>query len=243
MNLLANIQYDGTLFYGWQVQPGKPTVQGEVMRALEKLYGEKVPVKYTSRTDRGVHAEGQVITFSPPADIPAQRVIKALNRLLCDDVSVTGLRKCPDDFDPRYSVHSKMYAYRIFTGRHPGLTDKRYVWHLTGAVDWKAVRKGAGMIRGEHEFRLFSSSPEGHKTRINIISCGVTRLGDIYEIRIRAPFFRTYMVRYLAGFLIAIGAGKRHTDDLRNMLEGEGRRCTFCAPARGLVLRKIYFKG
>ncbi len=242
MSLMARVEYDGTAYYGWQIQPGRPTVQGKILTALERLYRRSVPIRYTSRTDRGVHARAQVISYTPPFHIPLSRVPKALNRLLPDDINIYGVEKCPDDFNPRYGIRSKMYAYRIFTGDRPPYTLRRFIWHTPGRMSAARAARAARILKGAHDFRAFSSSPPEKDTVIRIISSTFTSDGDMHEFRIRAPFFRTYMVRRLTGFIAAVGTGRKSCRDLSEMLNSAGP-CPYRAPAKGLELRRVYFRG
>ncbi|NLB35534.1 MAG: tRNA pseudouridine synthase A [Elusimicrobia bacterium] len=242
LNTLAIIQYDGTDYFGWQIQKDYPTVQGEILRALRKIYSKNIEIKYTSRTDRGVHAAGQIITFLPPFEIPAPRLIKALNSILNDDIAVLQIKKVSADFDPRYDVDSKLYVYRYYMGGLPPYMLRRYVWQIKRESNISMMRKGLALLKGEKEFKLLSSNNEGRKTNIEIISTRMQKSENILEVRIRAPFFRTYMMRHIAGNLAALGSGSLSLKKFSLMLEGIGTPSPFLAPARGLELKKIYFK-
>lgn len=241
MNLLGILQYDGTDFFGWQIQKDFPTIQGEVMRSLKRIYSEDIAIKYTSRTDRGVHASGQIITFTPTFTIPSGKLIQILNSTLNKDISFRKIKRVSNDFDPRYSVDSKLYIYRYYLSDPPSYMMKRFVWEQTSELDLSRMRKGVSLLKGEREFKLLSSDNIGKRTKINIISASIVKNNEIIELRIRAPYFRTYMMRHIAGNLAAIGRGQFSLKEFENMLEGKGLHSAYLAPARGLELRRVYF--
>ncbi|MFC2062277.1 tRNA pseudouridine(38-40) synthase TruA, partial [Elusimicrobiota bacterium] len=113
MDLKAVVEYEGSNYYGMQIQPGKPTVQTEIHNALEKIFRKKIKIKYSSRTDRGVHSKGQVISFKTPFDIPSEKLRTAINSCLNEDIFIRKISKCKADFHPRYDVKAKLYIYRI----------------------------------------------------------------------------------------------------------------------------------
>ncbi|MBN2406446.1 MAG: tRNA pseudouridine(38-40) synthase TruA [Elusimicrobia bacterium] len=242
MHIKAVVEYDGTGYYGWQVQPGRKTVQAEVERALGKVFGGEIRVKYSSRTDRGVHARGQVIAFRAPDIMPVSRIESALNDRLKGDIIVKNVGKCPEEFNPRYDVKSKLYVYSILNSKYGRYDLVNYAWHVPGVLDWRLIRKAAGMLRGRHDFSLFSAGSGKKETKIDIISASVKKEKDIYRISFRARYFLTYMIRYLAGYLVKIGKGRENAESLAMMLRGRGRMCDTCAPACGLELRKIWFQ-
>ena len=240
--LKAVIEYDGTNYYGWQVQPGRLTVEGELRRAFRKLFGEEIEIRYASRTDRGVHAKGQVITFKSPLKIPVYKIQKSLNGCLRKDIIINRLTRCDEDFDPRYDVKFKLYVYSILNRQLNDYRQKNFIWHVPQKLNWNEIKKGTKLIKGRHDFSLFSSCDDKDKnTVIDMLGCSVKKTGDLYEISFRAKYFLTYMLRFLVGYLVSVGKGKETLKDLKLMLNGSGQRCNYCAPACGLELKKIVF--
>jgi len=243
MHLKAVVEYDGSAYYGWQIQPDKKTVQGEIREALFKLFNKNIDIKYSSRTDRGVHAKGQVIVFESSLNLPPDRIQTALNSLLSRNIIINKLTECSPKFDPRYDVKSKTYTYRILNMKFNDYQLKDFVWHIPYKIDWKKIKKALKIIEGDHEFKLFSSPEPGKRTRLTIKKAGLKKCGSLYEMTFQARSFLTYMIRFLVGYTIGIGKGKESVENLRNMLVGKGRRCNRCAPACGLELSRIVFKG
>ncbi len=242
MTVLLKVEYDGTDYFGWQQQPGRVTVYGEIRKTLRNIYGENIRLNYTSRTDRGVHASDQVASFDPPFEIPLERIKKAVNSALPGSIIIKSVEKCNEGFNPRYEIDSKLYVYRVLNSSYISYRQHRYVWHIPGEIDWDTVREMAGMIKGEHNFSLFSSAGDKKNHIIEIMECNVSDNGNgLYKLNFRARYFLTYMVRFITGFLISAGKGKRNKEDLVRLLSGKGKRCNFCAPAKGLELRKVYF--
>lgn len=241
MRYRAIAEYNGKNYYGWQTQPGKPTVQGEIEEAIKKLCGYRGDIKYASRTDRGVHSKGQVLSFSLKDLIPPSRVEKALNPLLPEDICLKNIKPCRTGFNPRYDNKGKLYVYRILNSKYNDYMLRDFVWHIPTPINWQMIEEGISMIKGTHDFLLFSSPRSGKKkTSIKIENLKLKRKGKIHSFYFKADYFLMYMVRYLSGFLVALGRGKEGLENLKEKLEGKGDRCTRLAPAKGLELRKVF---
>lgn len=155
------LSYDGSSFYGWQVQPGLPTVQGELGAAIARVAGENVLPQGSGRTDAGVHALGQVASFTLSAPIPEANLLRALNRILPPAIRVTDAFRMPADFHARHSALAKTYEYRIFRGKVCPPWLARYVYADGGPLDWEAMARASKDVVGEHDFTSFAARDGG----------------------------------------------------------------------------------
>ncbi len=241
MYLKAIIEYDGTNYFGWQIQPDKPTVEKEIRRVLKRLFSKEINIKYASRTDRGVHARGQIITFEAPLDIHTIKIQKALNSYLAEDIRIKEITACDLKFKPRYDIKSKLYIYSILTASINDCFLRNFSWHIPEKLDWKIIRRCAKIITGMHDFKLFSSCDNKEKnTNIYIEQCFIKKTGNIYKIHFQARNFLTYMIRFLVGFMIEAGKGRETEERLEMLLKGKGKKNNYCAPARGLLLMACF---
>ena len=234
----ARVQYDGTEFAGFQAQPGRRTVQGELERALAHLSGESsFRIKAAGRTDAGVHATGQVIAFTWHGGIAASELGQAIGALLPHDVAIGPLTRVALDFDPRRAATRREYRYSIWTGpREP--FGNRYRYELDEPLDAEAMHEAAQILVGRHDFSAF-----GRVQR--------TSVRTLYEIRVRrrrhlvtldviGDAFLQQMVRSIVAVLIRIGMGRATAEDLVSELHSPGRAFAGAVvPARGLCLRRV----
>ncbi len=238
---MAVAEYDGAAYHGWQVQDGLPTVQGTVEAAIAELSGEVCKIEYASRTDRGVHSKGQVISFICPDKFTPERIEKAVNYYLPDDVILKNVSKCPENFNPRYDNKGKLYIYRVLNSAQNEYMLRNYVWHIPSTIDWRMVKKGLKTIKGTHNFSLFSSPRGGKKNPIiKIKKARLFSNGHIYSIHYEADYFLMHMIRHITGFLLALGRGKEDIETLEEKLKGKGLPSGRVAPAKGLELTKVY---
>ena len=247
MNYRLTIQYDGTEFHGWQAQDGRRTVQGELERALALLEGEAVVLHGAGRTDAGVHAEGQVASARLRREWSAERLRAAVNGNVGGDVRVIGVHEAPDDFHARYSARGKTYRYVVFNERFQSPFWSRYALHEARHLDVEAMKRAAALFVGEHDWTAFSAAQSDVKTRVR----RVTRLdiservcergrGRVFEIEAGADGFLRYMVRTMAGALLAVGRGELEAQDIARAIEtGERPHLVVTAPAHGLTLVKV----
>lgn len=242
-----SVQYDGTAYRGWQVQPSDRTVQGELERVLSRLFDRPTRVLGSGRTDTGVHATGQVAVVDGPARWSPERLQRALNALLPADVRVPSVTEAAPGFHPRYDAVSRAYRYRIGTSpaaRSP--FHAPWCWLVDRPIDLARMGEATAMLVGEHSFRAFAKA--GQEERGD--RCIVTQAewaewpGLGVELRIAANRFLHHMVRYLAGTLVAIGTGEREVREMEMLLIGAGDLLTSPpAPARGLFLVHVTFPG
>ena len=241
-NVLAIIAYDGTSFAGWQRQPGQRTVQGVVEQALARIAGHAVDVRAAGRTDAGVHARGQLVSFVWTRDLPLARLQLALGALLPDDVSVLRLEPRAADFDARRGNIGKRYVYRLHTAVFRPLFERRYVWHRRVKLDEPAMAAAAALLVGEHDFESFRSAgaQELHARRC-VWRCTVERSDDLLVIEVRGNAFVRGMVRTIAGTLVDVGRGRFSVADLGRILAARNRSAAgVTAPACGLTLEQVY---
>jgi tRNA pseudouridine38-40 synthase len=236
------IEYDGTLFAGWQMQAERDTVQGVLTTALTALCGHTVKVAGAGRTDAGVHALGQVAHVDLDKDWRIDRVRDALNaHLRPHAVAVLAAEKVADDFDARFSAKKRHYLYRI-ANRRPDLTlDRRRAWRVPRQLDVAAMHAAARRLVGKHDFTTFRSTECQSKSPLKTLDqLDVTRDGDEVRIETSARSFLPNQVRSMVGSLVLVGNGKWSADDLAAALAARDRAaCAPVAPPEGLYLVRV----
>jgi tRNA pseudouridine38-40 synthase len=236
------LAYDGTGFHGWARQRGGlRTVQGVLEHSLARILGEAPDVSAAGRTDTGVHARGQVLSFAADAD--PVRIQRSLNRMLAPEVVVVGARRAPEGFDARLSATAREYRYRIDTGPWPDPFTARFVWHRVGELSVPAMRRAAADLMGEHDFASFCRArtpPTSTVRRMERLSVSVR--GDRVEIGARANAFCHQMMRSLVGTLVAVGKGRTPADSMPAALEARDRAAAGqMAPPHGLTLERVRY--
>ena len=245
IRLRLTLHYDGTPFLGWQVQPEGPTVQGALEDAVERLTGARRAVLGSGRTDRGVHATGQVASVDVPSSWSAGRFRTALNAVLPRSVWVERVEHVPADFHARYHARERTYAYRLGTTQASQSPFVRpYCWALGSTVHRSLLDPLAEQLLGEHSFAAFAKSGQPERGD----RCTITRsewrpwgaLG--LEYWISGNRFLHHMVRYLVGTMVTIARGRRPAADLGRLLEGRSDVVTSApAPAEGLYLVRVAY--
>jgi tRNA pseudouridine38-40 synthase len=244
MNQIAlRLEYDGTGYVGWQVQPNGPSVQAVVERALENLLGEPVRLRSSGRTDAGVHARDLVACFTPPRELPLSAYREGLNRLLPGDIAVREAQQMPEEFHPRFDAAGKWYRYQVFNApvRSPLLRHR--AWHIRGTLDVAAMALAAANFAGRHDFAAFRSSGCDAATTVReIFSVGVDREGELINFDVRGAGFLRNMVRVMVGTLVEIGLGRRGPGDVGRLLASRCReQAGRTAPAHGLCLMEVWY--
>ncbi len=232
------VEYDGTLFSGLQFQPAERTVAGELQRALGVLFAEPVAVSAAGRTDAGVHASGQVISFTSARRFPIERLALALNANLPNDLTVRDAGIAADGFSARFDALARTYEYRILNRPSPSALARRYAHHVHRPLDLDAMRAAARDLIGQHDFIAFCGVlPEHGGTVRTVHAVDVARRGDDVIVRITGLGFLHRMVRISVGTLIEIASGRRAVDDIPAILASrDRRRAGYTAPAAGLTL-------
>jgi tRNA pseudouridine38-40 synthase len=237
------LEYDGTRYVGWQVQPNGPSIQAEVEKAIANLVQTQVSVFVAGRTDAGVHARGQVAAFVPPREIPLVGWVRGLNGFLPKDIAVVSAAIAPDDFDPRRWAHGKRYIYRVSNRptRSPLLGATH--WELFGALDVAAMQAAAPALVGRHDFSAFRAAncQAAHAVR-EVRALEVSgAAGEVITFRVEGTAFVKNMVRNLVGTLVDVGRGRQSPGWVAEVLAGRDRtRAGPCAPAHGLTLDEVF---
>ncbi|API92402.1 tRNA pseudouridine synthase A 1 [Virgibacillus pantothenticus] len=243
--LKCTLQYDGSGFSGFQIQPGKRTVQGILENALLKMHkGEPVRIHPSGRTDTGVHAKGQTIHFDSPYSISLYNWKQALNTLLPHDVYVKQVETVPDTFHARYDVVEKEYRYYVYHKEEPDVFKRNYSYFFPYALDLTAMQAACRYLEGTHDFTTFSSAKattRGSKQRtLYQVSCEKSR--SEIEFIFRGSGFLYNMVRIIVGVLLDIGQGRRKPADIDVLLSKRDRRAVGeTVPSQGLYLWRVTY--
>jgi len=242
------IAYDGTDFHGWQIQAGKPTIQGEIIKVLEKLTQERIVLHGAGRTDSGVHALGQVGSFRTQSKLTAQEFQRASNALLPSAIRIVCAEEVGPDFNARWSARGKTYRYRIYRGRVVPPMLWRYVLHYPFPLDEDAMREAAAKFVGAHDFASFAASTgsedddQQRSTEREIYSTELARSSDKEELifTVNGRSFLRYMVRKMIGTLLEVGRGKLTPVDIDKLYELRDRsKSGPTVPPQGLVMVEV----
>lgn len=239
------VAYDGTDYCGWQIQPNGITVEEVLNRNLSELTGEEITVTGASRTDSGVHAQGNVAVFDSDTTIPPERIAYAVNRKLPEDIVVIRSEEVPGDWHPRYQETEKTYEYHILNREMPDPVRRRDTYFISYPLDLEAMRHAAAYLKGEHDFRSFCNvHTDVQDTVRTIYDLDIIRSGDLVTVRIRGNGFLYNMVRIIVGTLVRVGRGFYSPGQVKEILEAKERTSAgVTAPPQGLVLVKIDYPG
>jgi len=266
----VTLAYDGTDYFGWQVQPDRATIQGELAAAIERVTGERVLPQGSGRTDAGVHARGQVASFFLEAAIPAENLLRALNRTLPEAVRVLGAEWVAAEFHARHSVTAKTYAYRIWRGEICPPWEARFAWAAKWDLEVSRLREAAQVVVGTHDFTSFAASDPDLAARRaedegkeldgangangageepgrtgnvrTIFASEWSEEGELLVYRVRGNGFLHHMVRNLVGTFVDVGRGRIAAEEVGRILEAKARsEAGATAPARGLFLEGVEY--
>ena len=240
------LEYDGTDFSGFQLQPNARSVQGELERAIAEITREERRVVPAGRTDAGVHARGQVAHFDCDTRLAPGELQRGLNAVLPRDVAVLALAPAAPDFDARRDALGKRYAYRILNRPEPSPLRARTHLHLRAALDVAAMREGARALLGKHDFGAFRGAPGGvpedEQPERSLDRLELEARGDEIALEASGRSFLRYMVRNIAGTLIEVGQGKRPAREVAEILASRDRaRAGPTAPPHGLCLEEVRY--
>ncbi len=250
MNYKLLLQYDGTDFHGWQIQEGHRTVQGELTQALSLIDGRSVNVHGSGRTDAGVHAEGQVASVEIQREITAAKLRAAINGNVGRDVRVLAVDAVAGDFHARYSALEKTYVYRIVNGPVISPFWWRYAHHDARQLNLESMEGAGKLLCGEHDWTAFSAAQSDVEDRVRTVTQLEIRErsdershGSLIELRVSADGFLRYMVRAMAGTLLAVGRGELDRDAIYEALANGVRPvAAVTAPACGLTLVSVRYQ-
>ena len=235
------VSYDGTDYCGWQVQPGKRTIEGELNKALCSLLREEIAVIGASRTDSGVHGLGNIAVFDTESRIPGEKFSYALNQRLPEDIVVNHSEEVSSDYHPRKCNSVKTYEYKIWNHPFPNPMNRRYSAFVYVPLDEVRMQQAADHLVGEHDFTSFCSAATQVESKVRTIySLKVSREGEMITIRVQGNGFLYNMVRIIAGTLIKVGQCAMEPEQLPGILAAMDRQAAGpTAPPEGLTLVEI----
>jgi len=238
------IEYDGTNYLGWQVQPKGPTIQRVLEETLKKITGEEVRLIGSGRTDAGVHAFGQVAHFKTHSKISLHSMARALNSLLPPDIVIRRVREVDENFHARKSCKSKIYEYRILNRNLRSAFYNKYAWHIPQKLNLKEMKEATRYLIGEHDFSSFRSvgTPTQTATRKVIRAEWKKGRDGLLYFEIEANGFLKQMVRAMVGTLVEVGRGRLSPEEFQEILQSKDRRKAGpTAPAHGLLLKEVKY--
>lgn len=249
-NIKLTIEYDGTNFSGWQLQtPDMRTVQGEIEKALSKIFKKDIRINGSGRTDAGVHALGQVANFKLDSPMKPEEIIRALNGNLPDDISVLGAEKVSTRFHAQHSAKRKTYCYSILNRPTRPTIDKNFVLHIPYKINLSAMRKEARILLGKHNFISFTATDSAKRGKLTtrdttrtIYALDIQKKKDLITISITANGFLYKMVRNIVGTLLDVGTGLIPQGSVKKILTAKSRLAAReTAPAKGLTLINVVY--
>ena len=243
-NIKLLIEYDGTNYRGWQVQPDGPTIQGMLEEKLSRLTSERIHVIGSGRTDSGVHALGQVAHFRTQSQMDTRTIQRALNSLLPPDIVIREVEEVDEGFHARKQSKSKVYEYRILNRNLRSVFHRGYVWHIPQKLNLAEMKKATHSLIGEHDFSAFRTVGSPTRTTVRRVIRGEWKRGrdDLIRFEIEANGFLKQMVRSIIGTLVEIGKGRMKATDFRKILNSKDRKeAGPTAPAEGLFLKEVKY--
>lgn len=238
------VEYDGTGYCGFQLQPEAPTIQAELERAVFHLTGIPARIHGASRTDSGAHATGQVVALSTESRLPIRTFVSGMNAHLSKDITIRDAYQVNQDFEPRRHATSRVYRYTILNRSARSPVWGKWVYHIPTHLDTMKMDAALSLLHGTHDFAAFAGYVPAWKSTVRrVIDTKVWREDERVLVEIEANSFLPGQVRRIVGSLVQIGHGKFPQETLRAILDGQSpHRADFSAPARGLCLMRINYK-
>lgn len=242
-NIKLVIEYDGTNYSGWQNQENAITIQEVIEKSIALVTDEEVRLIGSGRTDKGVHAFGQVANFLTNSSIPGEKFKTVLNNLLPEDIAIVDSMEVDMNFHSRFSATKKRYRYVIYNGKLPSPIYRNYSLYHKYDLDIERMKRASEYLIGEYDFESFMNKGSIVKDTIRTIyEINIFRQGEFIEITIEGNSFLKYMVRNIVGTLITIGNNRMDPDNIINILEAKNRAAAGkTAAACGLFLEKVYY--
>ncbi len=253
-NIKLVIQYDGTRYHGWQMQPGSIAIQQVLQERILKITGEQASVIAAGRTDAGVHALAQVASFKTASVLQCNTIRDALNALLPRDITITESCDTDESFHPRYDAKGKIYFYIIANMRVISPFLYNYAWRIPQGLDFEGMRSASILLEGTHDFTSFRGSGCGAKNPSKtIFHCSIEKTdvmdfmtagvrGNFLKLRVEGDGFLRHMVRNIAGTIIEVGKGRFRSEEILELLNARDRKLAGpTAPARGLFLERVNY--
>lgn len=238
----VDLSYDGTGFHGYAKNRNVRTVQEEVETALEKVFGHPVDTVCAGRTDAGVHARHQVISFSSEVGMDTNRIHRSLTAMLGPEIVAFDAMAVADDFSARFSATMRAYRYRVLTSPTPDPLRRFTTWHLPYPLDLEAMNRAAEHLVGEHDFASFCRQAPNRTSLRTVLSAWWVQIDDICELRVSARAFCQQMVRSITGLGVEVGRGRIDPDSVPEIIAARDRQaCPQIAPPLGLVLWEVAF--
>ena len=237
------IEYDGTEFSGWQVQPGRPTIQGILADLCGKILREPVKIIGASRTDAGVHALGQVASVTTESGLHQLAIRSALNSLLPPAIRVRSVEEAPEGFDARRRARTKRYVYLIENSPVATPLLRSFAWHVSHPLDETRMAAALPVLRGKQDFSAFCAAPGRARNPVcHVFSARIVRRRELIAFLFSADSFLHHMVRNIVGSLVEVGKGRRPPEWMRELLSAKDRTLAGpTAPARGLMLLRVLY--
>lgn len=236
-NIRLDIAYDGSGFRGYAIQDGVRTVQGELEAALGTYLRSPVETAVAGRTDAGVHARGQVVSFVHDGDVDLRRLPRAIAGIVGPEISVRQAAVVADDFNARFSATWRRYRYSMGTGSHRDPLTRGFVWHVGRRLDSTSMTVAAKAFIGQHDFSAFCRSVEGKSNVRRLTELSVTQNGEVFEFWVQSNAFCHQMVRSIVGYLYDIGRGYSDVQLVEEVISaGDRSSVGTVAPAHGLTL-------
>ncbi|MDD4955593.1 MAG: tRNA pseudouridine(38-40) synthase TruA [Candidatus Omnitrophica bacterium] len=245
-NICLKVEYLGTNYYGFQLQDktGKReiTVQEVLEKAIKKLFKQKIRIAYASRTDRGVHAKGQVVNFKVSTVIPLRNIKKALNTFLPPDIRVKKVKIVKDDFHARFKAKSKIYRYIILNKPEPTVFQSNFSWHIAKPLDIPKMLRISKKIKGIKDFSIFAKEASAYETCIrHLMDISIKKTGSFVNIDLEASGFLRNMARNITAFLVKVGRKDISVKEALLILNKKKPYSNKPAPAHGLCLVRVKY--
>ncbi|KPU26792.1 pseudouridine synthase [Caloranaerobacter sp. TR13] len=243
-NIKLVIEYDGTNYFGWQKQPELKTIQEEIEKAIKKITKEEVKLIGSGRTDKGVHARGQVANFHTNSKIPADKFKFALNSVLPIDISIKESIEVDESFHARYSAKGKEYRYLVLSSKTRSPLMRDYSYHIPYTLDLSKIKEAAKLFIGTYDFRAFMSSRSCMEDTVRTIyDLEIVEKEDLIEFKVTGNGFLYNMVRIIVGTLIEIGYGKKKIEDIPKIIASKDRnKAGHTAQPQGLYLERVFYE-